>query len=185
VNDTQTIFCFCFHQIVALLGYAAFGSDVSSNLLLDITDVLPHKAMYVVWAFVIVKTATEATVYNQAAFTMMRDALRLTAKGDHADHRPKSRTWDVILRVVWVMAALLVAVFVPYFSDLTSITAAVSSTPLSFVYPVLFWNKKHGEKASKWRRWFHYAFVGLWSSLGVTALIGAIMDIRDKLSQDD
>jgi len=93
--------------LVALLGYAAFGSEVSSNILLDITSVVSNGAMYVVWAFVVVKTATEATVYNQAAFTLFRDSVGLSDKSDHFDHHPKNRALDVLVRFMWVGASIV------------------------------------------------------------------------------
>lgn len=93
------------YLIVALLGYAAFGSTVSSDILSDVTYVLSTGSMYVVWAFVVVKTATEATVYNQAAFTLLRDCFGCSDTSDHFDHHPKSRTIDIIIRFIWVACA--------------------------------------------------------------------------------
>lgn len=171
------------YLIVALLGYGAFGADVSSNVLEDITHVLSHGAMFVVWAFVVVKTATEATVYNQAAFTLFRDSVGLTDKSDHINHHPQNRCLDYVLRFIWVGAATVVAIFVPYFSDLTSITGAISITPLSFILPVIFWNKKHGETAPRWRIIFHYIFMGVFGLMGLTALIGAIGDIQFRIKE--
>jgi len=93
------------YMVVALLGYAAFGSAVQSNVLMDITFALSFAAMYVVWAFVVVKTATEGTVYNQAAFTLLRDSLGTVDKEDHLDHHPTNWKLDVLLRFIWVAAA--------------------------------------------------------------------------------
>jgi len=92
--------------LVALLGYAAFGAQVSSNVLLDITMVLSFSSMYIVWAFVVIKTATEATVYNQAAFTLLRDTFGLAAK-NNIDHHPKNKLLDILVRFVWVAGALM------------------------------------------------------------------------------
>lgn len=81
-----------------------------------------------VWAFVIIKTATEGAVYNQSAFIICRRMVGIS-----------KRSYD------------LVAMYIPFFGYLTAITGAVSVTPLSFVYPVVFWNMKHKADAPKWR----------------------------------
>lgn len=82
-----------------------------------------------VWAFVVIKTATEGAVYNQSAFIICRRMVGMISK----------RSYD------------LVAMYIPFFGYLTAIMGAVSVTPLSFVYPVVFWNMKHKADAPKWR----------------------------------
>jgi len=82
-------------------------------------------------------------------------------------------------------ARISVALYVPYFDDLTSITAAVSMTPLSFVLPVVLWNKVHGATAPLWRNVSHYAFIALFALMGVTALIGACYDIRTNVIESE
>ncbi len=171
------------YLVVAVLGYAAFGSDVQENLLMSITDILSDAAMFVIWAFVIVKTATEATVYNQVAFAMVRDKLGVSVDDDHANYHPKNRIVDGIIRVVWVVAATAVATFVPYFSDLTSITAAVSITPISFVFPILLWNKKNGHEARRWIIIFHYLIILVSVLLSIAALVGAVENICRNIAE--
>jgi amino acid permease len=68
------------------------------------------------------------------------------------------------------------AVFVPYFGDLTSITGAIAIVPLSFLLPIVFWNKVHGATAPLWRLVFHYAFAIFFGLLGVVSLVGAVSD---------
>ena len=94
------------------------------------------------------------------------------------------KRYDVLLRVIWVVVATIVAIFIPFFGDLTAITGAISITPLSFLYPVFCWNRKHKNTAPKWRIWFHYAFATVWTCLGVAALIGAIWSLILKLRMD-
>jgi amino acid permease len=53
------------YLVIALLGFAAFGVNVASDMLLSMTFLVSQSAMYVVWAFVILKTGTEAVIYNQ------------------------------------------------------------------------------------------------------------------------
>merc|ERR1712224_707440 len=131
------------YLIVALVGFAAFGYQVQSELLYSINNVLPKSAMYIIWVFVMIKTSTEAAVYNQGAFTLTRDIFGLTLDTDHVDHHPKNWKIDIIIRFVYVICATLVGLFLPYFNDLTSITAAISITPTSLILPVFLWNLKH------------------------------------------
>ena len=92
---------------------------------------------------------------------------------------------DVLLRVVWVVVATIVAIYIPFFGDLTAITGAVSITPLSFLYPIILWNRKHKDSAPKWRLTFHYAFLTVWFCLGVVTLIGSIWSLTIKLQGQD
>eukprot|EP00529_Nitzschia_sp_RCC80_P024138 CAMPEP_0113446716 /NCGR_PEP_ID=MMETSP0014_2-20120614/3857_1 /TAXON_ID=2857 /ORGANISM="Nitzschia sp." /LENGTH=448 /DNA_ID=CAMNT_0000337831 /DNA_START=505 /DNA_END=1848 /DNA_ORIENTATION=+ /assembly_acc=CAM_ASM_000159 len=138
------------YLIVALIGYAAFGAAVEDNILLNINDVLSSNAMYVIWVFVAVKTASEGAVFNQAAFTLIRDVSGLTVQDDHVDHHPRSWALDWIMRSLYVILATIVAIFVPFFGDLTAITGALSITPLSFILPIVLWNKEQGPKAPRW-----------------------------------
>jgi hypothetical protein len=66
------------------------------------------------------------------------------------------------------------------FSDLASITAAISITPTTFLLPVIMWNKKHGSLAPKWRLYLHYLFLFLSVLTAVVALVGAVADITLK-----
>jgi hypothetical protein len=63
------------------------------------------------------------------------------------------------------------------FNDLTAITAAISITPLTFLLPVILWNKKHGSIAPKWRLYLHYLFLFLSVLTAVVALVGAVVEI--------
>ena len=47
------------YVVIACLGYAAFGMNVSSNVMDTIGIVMSNGPMYVIWAFIAVKTATE------------------------------------------------------------------------------------------------------------------------------
>lgn len=165
---------------VAVLGYAAFGINVNSNVLLSIGEGLSDWSMYVIWAFVAIKTATEAAVYNQGSFTLLRDCFGLSDKSN-PDHHPAANLWawatEILMRLIWAVLTTVVAIVVPLFGDLTAITSALGLTPLSFILPICFWNKKHSETAPKWRLRFHYAFMLFFVLLSGCALIGAIYGI--------
>ena len=163
------------YLVVALLGFAAFGESVASDLLLslELTKVVSEAGMIVIWVFVIIVAATEGAIINQAAFSMCFQLLGIS-----------KRSYDVIFRLVYIVAGTLVAMYVPFFADLTAITGALSITPLSFIYPVVFWNMKHKADATKWRLRFHYVFIAVWASIGAAALAGAIWSLKLKLGSE-
>ena len=162
------------YLVIALVGFAAFGVSVVSELLFSLTLRLSKAAMYVVWVFVIIKTATEGAIYNQSAFYICGRILGIS-----------KRSYDVLFRIIWVVVSTLVAMYIPFFGDLTAITGALSVTPLTYVYPIIFWNIKHKTDAPKWRIQFHYVFIAVWASLGAAALIGAIWSLTIKLGGNE
>lgn len=168
------------YLVVALVGYSAFGAQVNSNVLLSINQVMSHEAMFGIWTFVAIKTATEAATFNQASFTLLRDIFGLSDKKD-ADHHPAAtaRGWmiEILIRFVWAVLTTFTAAAIPFFGDLTAVTSALGLTPLSFILPILFWNRAHGETAPKWRLRFHFAFITVFVVLAVCALVGAMYDI--------
>lgn len=125
-----------------------------------------------------------AQIYNQAAFTLTRDILGLTIETDHVDHSPKNWKIDVVLRFVWVVLGALVAIYIPFFSDLTAITAAISLNPLSFLLPVIMWNRKAGKSAPKWRIWLHYLLIFIFTVMALVTLVGAVAEITIAISED-
>ena len=112
-------FAYPAYMVVAMVGYAAFGYKVQSNIFLSIDEILPRSAMIVIWALLAIKTATEAAVFNQAAFTLTRDVLGLTLDEDHVDHHPKNWKIDYVIRVIWCILAAVVAIFLPYVSEIS------------------------------------------------------------------
>jgi amino acid permease len=102
--------------IVALIGFAAFGYQVESDVLSNINNVLSKDAMYVIWIFVTIKTSAEAAVFNQAAFTLTRDVTGLTIDSDHINYHPRNWKIDLCMRFVYVIAAACIAVFIPIVS---------------------------------------------------------------------
>ena len=120
--------------IVALIGFAAFGYSVESDVLLSINNVLSKDAMYVIWIFVTIKTSTEAAVYNQAAFTLTRDITGLTIDSDHSDHHPRNWKIDFVMRFVYVTAAACIAVFIPFVSSLISYSIIYRSSLKTYTY---------------------------------------------------
>lgn len=171
--------------VIACLGYAAFGMSVSSNVMDSIGNVMGDGPMYVIWAFIAVKTATEAAAYNQASFALLRESFGL-ANRSNEDHLPAANAgaWaiEMATRLTWTLSATILALFIPYFSDLTAITSAIGFTPLSFVLPMMFWNKKNEKNAPRWRVRMHYAFMVVFILLALMALIGAIGDLTVQMS---
>jgi hypothetical protein len=112
------IILYCIFVTYLIVGFAAFGSDVNGEVLVSLTSVLPKAAMHVISCFVIIKVGTEAAIFNQAAFTLLRDIIGLTIEADHIDYRPRNKYIDYIMRVVWVIIGTLIAMYIPVVSFL-------------------------------------------------------------------
>ena len=112
------------YLMVALVGFAAFGIGVSSELMESIQTVISPAAMYPIWIVVIIKTSTEAAVYNQAAFTLTRDICGWTTTTHDDTTEPttidspprNTKMVDVLMKVIYISCATLVALFLPYVS---------------------------------------------------------------------
>jgi len=93
------------------------------------------------------------------------------------------------MKVIYISCATLVALFLPYFSDLTAITAALTVTPTSLLFPVILWNKKHNGRvwgagtAPTWRVRFHVVCVVLSLIMAAVAFTGAVAAMAIKIKQ--
>lgn len=178
-TTTAYILAYPAYLLSALIGYTAFGSDVEGDVLLSLNNVLPKAAMYVIFCFVIIKVATEASVLNQGAFTLIRDIVGLTIEDDHVDHHPRNKGMDYTIRTIWVLIGTIIAIYVPIFEDLSVIGAAVAITPLSFIIPIILWNTKNKETVSTRVLLFHYMFMLLYFFFAIMALTGAFYDLSE------
>jgi len=166
------------YLVVAVLGYAAFGKEVDGNVMNSAAAIIPDAAMIVMFVFIIFKTASEAAAYNQASFTLLRECLGFS----NAEHTTKSRAFEFTTRFFWSLTATLVAIYLPYFGDLSSITMALSS-PIVFIIPILMWNKKYGETAPGWRLRAHWCFNAIFGVLlSVLAFVGSIGDMAIEMT---
>jgi len=166
-----------FFIMISLVGYAAYGDDVAQEVLDSFYGHMPDAALIVLWMFIIFKVATEGSVFNMGAFTLIRDMFKLSIEEDHVDHHPRNKKIDFVCRFLWVAAATLVAMYMPLFSDLQGLTGAISTTPLSFIIPVILWNRMHRDTVPKWRLIAHYTFMAIFIILATCAFIGVIYDV--------
>lgn len=115
---TYSAFMFAYpaYLLAALVGYGAFGATVNDEVLLSLNNYLAPAAMYFIWAFVIIKVSTEAAIFNQCAFTLIRDMVGLTIDHDHVDYHSRNKWIDYMLRFVWLVLTTLIAMFVPVVS---------------------------------------------------------------------
>lgn len=97
------------YLVIALLGFAAFGESVASDLLLslELTQVVSKAGMIVIWMFVIIVAAANGLIVNQVAFASCQDILGIS-----------KRSHSVIFRFLWIAASTIVAMYVPFFADL-------------------------------------------------------------------
>lgn len=105
-----------FFIVISLVGYAAYGDAVAEEVLDSFYGHMPNASLIVLWLFVIFKVATEGSVFNMGAFTLIRDILKLSIEEDHVDHHPRNKKLDFVCRFLWVAAATLVAIYMPLVS---------------------------------------------------------------------
>jgi amino acid permease len=105
-----------FFIMISVLGYAAFGADVADDVLDSFSGYVPDAALFALWLFIIFKVATEGSVFNQGAFTLIRDIFGLAIEDDHVDHHPRNKKLDFFCRFLWVAATTLVAIYLPLVS---------------------------------------------------------------------
>jgi len=190
------------YLMVATLGYAAFGNQVTSDVFDSLSFVLGVDAMYFAYGILAFKTVAEGALYNQVAFRVIEDLLfeksnqsfeSLDLDDEPAvdaepiqDDKPKQKClyckWTVkmISRIAYVGLAVVIAITLPLISDLSSITGAIGVVPLTFVLPVIFWNRKNSQTASAWRICFHYVLATVLTIVAISALVGSIYDIAVK-----
>ena len=105
-----------FFIMISVLGYAAFGDNVAEDILDSFTGYLPGAALFVLWLFLIFKVGTEGSIFNQGAFTLIRDIFGLAIEEDHVDHHPRNKKLDFLCRFLWVVATALLAIYLPLVS---------------------------------------------------------------------
>jgi amino acid permease len=208
------------YVLVATLGYAAFGNEVSPNIFDSIRMVLGANIMYFAYVLLLLKVIAEGSLYNQAAFTLIEDLIfhamnnnktgeeevkervaesGSSEKGSINNSNPASNenketeaatfcsgltplwTLHMAIRIAYVAIAVVIAIEVHFFTQLASITGAVGITPLTFILPIVFWNRRHGQEASTWRLRFHYLLMAIFIAISLCALIGSIVVIATAI----
>lgn len=164
---------------ICTIAYAAFGSTVSSWLVESIQPDVSRAVLILINVFVLVNNFALGAVYLQAVFTLLEDIFPCI--GHHYDGRLTMR--QVLMRLVFISLCTFVAVAIPFFGSISAFTGAVCFTPLTFIYPFIFWNRsKLATGASPWKIRLHWFMAGSFTILGLGGAIGALYFIVSSSS---
>lgn len=119
---------------VAISGYAAFGSAVSDDVLLNITT-----------APGVVKAANMMVVLHVAAgyqvFAMpIFDAVERTVR-QRMKNPPRPLYLRLVFRSLYVVGTTFVACLLPFFGELMGLISSIGLMPVTFILPPLMWIK--------------------------------------------
>jgi hypothetical protein len=164
---------------ICILGYAAFGADVSGFVVYSLEPYIGLGLQVFLWVLTILNGLALTEVYIQAAFTLLEDIF--PCLGHHYDGRMTVE--QVCTRFVFIALATFVAIAIPFFAYLSALVGAVCFTLLTFVYPFIFWNRsKEAEKASAWKVKVNRFCAGSFTLLGIAGAIGALYLIISQSS---
>jgi vesicular inhibitory amino acid transporter len=162
----------CYVSICAV-GYLAFGSEVSDFVVNDLADYVSSEFLSVLDFVVLINGLALGAIYIQAAFTLIGDIFPRTFR------KEGSSDWcrQLTMRFLFLALATFTAVALPFFGQLSALSGAIGFTPLTFVYPFLFWNRKHAKDASPWVLRGNLLVAILYTLLGACGAIGALYSI--------
>lgn len=162
---------------VSITGYAAFGSSVSGFLPDDFLPFLTTELESSIEFIILVNGLALGAVYIQAAFTLIEDIFPFL--GHHWTGRYNVR--QLLSRCFFVALCTFTAAALPFFGDLAALSGAIGFTPLTFIYPFIFWNRVHKD-ASPWIRRLHTFLAFAYTVIGTCGGIGALHSIIDNAS---
>jgi len=157
---------------VSILGFYAFGTDVSDNVLMAFAHGPNHWVVSMANMMVVVHVAAAYQVYTQPVFQLIEARIKL-ARG--IDRVP----FPIVigLRFLYVGLVTFVGIIIPFFGALMGLIGAVAITPTTFLLPPLLWlmYKQPAKWGFDWvSNWFLVWITGI---LGVLGAIGAMYTI--------
>lgn len=116
------------YLVICVIGYAAFGAEVSSFLPTDLNTHVPNSLITAIYVFLVTNTLALGAVYIQAAFTLMDDIFPCL-RDPYDSGRYNLR--QLVARFVFVALATFTAVALPFFGYLSALSGAICFTPLT------------------------------------------------------
>jgi amino acid permease len=128
---------------VSVSGYHALGSATGPNIILAMTNG-PAWLRALARAMVVVHVLAAYQVYTHPVFDWIESgAGRIAARAGCGSLASAFSygSWPsrLLLRTVYVVLVTLVAILVPFFTDLMGLIGAVAITPTTFLLPPLLW----------------------------------------------
>ncbi|VVB14560.1 unnamed protein product [Arabis nemorensis] len=130
--------CTFIYASVAILGYLMYGSNVESQITLNLpTDKLSSKVA--IWT----------TLVNPIAkFALMVTPITDAMRSRFSRFLPNKRTAGLLLSTMLVTSNVIVALLIPFFGDLMSLVGAFLSATASVILPCLCYLKISGKYRS-------------------------------------
>mmetsp|Transcript_45806 Transcript_45806/g.111687 ORF Transcript_45806/g.111687 Transcript_45806/m.111687 type:complete len:572 (+) Transcript_45806:377-2092(+) len=81
---------------------------------------------------------------------------------------------QLLMRISLVSLCTFVACAFPSFANLGGLIGSVGFIPLTFVYPILFWNcSDRGNQSPRWVRIMNWILIVVWTIVGVCGMVGS------------
>lgn len=165
---------------VAVAGYIAFGSSVSGFIVDDMADHVGHPFVASIYFIFLINTLALGAIYIQAGFVLIEDFFPFVREkvGIGVNYRP------FISRFLFIAISTFTAVAVPFFGYLAALSGTIGFTPLTFIYPFLFWNRAEAQRESPriWKIRLHNFLAIMYTLLGFAGATGALYYIVENAS---
>ena len=145
------------YLVTSVTAYGVYGDATLSPILLNLPKGgIQYTAQIVITAHVLLACPLLITTFS-------RDLERQYSIDKIVD-TPEQKTKRCLLRVAVMTSISLIAIAIPYFSDLMMLLGAVANTMLIFIFPTIFYNKLYGFKG--WQQHSIAAFIILVGVVG-------------------
>lgn len=160
---------------VALAGYGSYGNVVDEDVLLSkprVGKVWIGIANIMVWLHVV----ASFQVFTQPIFEALETPL--AKQFDIVDrHR-------VVLRLLWrstyVVLVTLIAVALPFFTDLMGLIGALGFIPMTFVVPCVLYLFANKGQLTRWQKGVNGAIIVLFCLIAFTSFVASASSIARK-----
>ena len=168
------------YYFVALAGYGSYGNLVDEDVLLSKPRVGKGwigVANIMVWLHVV----ASFQVFTQPVFEALETPL--------AKHFDKVDRHRVLLRLVWrsvyVILVTIVAVALPFFTDLMGLIGALGFIPMTFVMPCVLYLLANRGKLKWWEIALNTAIIVLFCVIAFSSFVASASSIAKKKRSGD
>eukprot|EP00887_Chlorella_sp_A99_P007119 scaffold2.g7119.t1 len=160
---------------VACTGYAAFGTGVSSDVLLNIKE--PTSVMHAANMMVVIHVAAAWQVFAMPIFDVVETSIKRRMRNPW---RPL--VLRLLFRTAYVVLVTLAACMLPFFGDLMGLIS-VGLMPITFILPPIMWIKHKRPRGLE--LWANVVIAGSSAIAALFSLVGSFRNILVHASQFD
>eukprot|EP01026_Neomeris_dumetosa_P058037 TRINITY_DN5374_c0_g1_i16.p1 TRINITY_DN5374_c0_g1~~TRINITY_DN5374_c0_g1_i16.p1 ORF type:complete len:349 (+),score=12.16 TRINITY_DN5374_c0_g1_i16:127-1173(+) len=163
VSYAVVIFCYF---TVAFSGYAAFGNEVKSDVLVSISK--PHSMVAVANFMAFIHILASYQIYSQPVFEAVESIYNLKFFGKYSKVADR-----LVFRTIYVIVTCFVGCTLPFFGDLMGFFGAIGFAPMTFIVPSILWLKGGYEKSASGRI-LNLAIIIVFTIIGLLACVGSL-----------